>query len=256
MATAPSTTVLKAFAVLDLFRDRRHIGVAECARLLDLPRPSAHRLLVSLTAAGALERTESGQYQLALRMFELGAQAPFRRALFDQAHPPLQALVTAGRMAAELAVREGIDVLYLLKVTHDADRASTRAGGRGPLYATALGKTLLADAPGWVMEQVLARGLRPFTPYTITSPTQLVGQVEAVRHSAFAWEMEERQVGLVSVATPVHDRDGNTLAAVSISGPSEIYRQRLDRLRHPLRKAADAIERNVRGLPRSVVARG
>lgn len=256
MATAPSTTVLKAFAVLDLFRNRPHLGVSECARLLELPRPSAHRLLVSLAAAGALERTESGQYQLALRMFELGARAPFRRALFDQAHAPLQDLVTATRTAAELAVRDAIEVLYLLAMSHDPKRPAARAGGRGPLHATAVGKTLLAGAPDWVVEQVLARGLHPFTPYTVTTQTQLLAQLEAVRASGFSVELEERRVGLVSLATAVYDRDGTILAAVSVSGPSERYRQRMDQLRQPLRKAADRIEGNVRGLPRSVVARG
>ncbi|MBA2529343.1 MAG: IclR family transcriptional regulator [Euzebyales bacterium] len=255
MATAPSTTVLKAFRVLDLLRDRRQVGVAECARLLGLARPSAHRLLVSLTAAGALERTESGQYQLALRMFELGAQAPFRRSLYDQAHAPLQELVSATHLPADLGVRDQTEVLHLLKISHDAERAHTRAGGRNRLYATAMGKMLLADAPVRVIEQVLTGQLHPYTPYTVTAPAQLAAQVEMVRRSGFAYEMEERQIGLVGLATAIHDRDGRVLAAISVSGRSERYRPRIETLRQPLRRAADAIERNIRSLPRSVVAR-
>lgn len=255
MATAPSTTVLKAFRILDLLRDRPQVGVAECARLLGLARPSAHRLLVSLTAAGALERTGSGQYQLALRIFELGAQVPFRRALYDQAHAPLQELVSTTHIPADLGVRDQIEVLQLLNISHDAERAHTRAGGRNPLYVTALGKMLLADAPVPVVQQILTGDLHPCTPYTVTSPPQLATQLDAIRRCGFAYEMEERQLGLVGLATAIHDRDGRVLAAISLSARSERYRHRLETLRQPLRRAADAIERNIRTLPRSVVAR-
>jgi len=51
MATVPSSTVLKAFQVLELFAERPLLGAAEAARMLGVPRASVHRLLVTLKAA-------------------------------------------------------------------------------------------------------------------------------------------------------------------------------------------------------------
>lgn len=79
MATPPSTTVLKAFELLDLFTERSLLGAGEAARLLGAPRASAHRLLVTLRAAGVLESNEQGQYRLGLRLFELGSYSAERR---------------------------------------------------------------------------------------------------------------------------------------------------------------------------------
>jgi citrate lyase subunit beta/citryl-CoA lyase len=73
--------VLKAFRVLDLFRAHRQVGVSQSAELLGITKANAHRLLVSLATAGALERTDSGQYRLSIWMFEVGAQVPLLRAL-------------------------------------------------------------------------------------------------------------------------------------------------------------------------------
>jgi DNA-binding IclR family transcriptional regulator len=76
MATVPSSTVLKAFQVLELFAERPLLGAAEAARMLGVPRASVHRLLVTLKAAGVAESTAHGQYRLGLRLFELGSLAP------------------------------------------------------------------------------------------------------------------------------------------------------------------------------------
>ncbi|WFE41106.1 IclR family transcriptional regulator [Micromonospora sp. WMMD998] len=242
MSTDPSLTVLKAFRVLDLFRTHRQVGVSQCAELLGLTRANAHRLLVSLTAAGAVERTDSGQYRLSIWMFEVGAQVPLLRALTEQAQVPMERLVAETGFQAHLAVRDGTELIYLLKISHVDGRVRTRPGTRNPLYATSLGKILLAGAPESLIEEVIAQGLKPLTRYTRTSPALLRAELADVRRTGFAYDREERQIGVSCVATGLHDHTGRVIAAISVPSNSEHRDLDQGRLQAPLRKAAQTIE--------------
>lgn len=241
MSTAPSSTVLKAFSVLDLFREYPQVGVTQCSDLLGLPRPTAHRLLTSLACAGALERTGSGAYRLAIRMFEIGTQAPFFRSLSDHGRVAMEGLVAGTNLISHLAVRDGRDVVYLVKVSHQTGRVQTRIGLRNPLYATALGKVLLAHASRDIIEEVIAAPLDMFTPHTVPNAQMLCEQLVEVRRTGFGYDREERQLGVVCVATGIHDQSGAVVAALSVSAPAETHRQRLDELKAPLARAAKSI---------------
>lgn len=249
MSTEPSLTVIKALRVLDLFRTHRQLGASQIAEILGLTRANAHRLLVSLATAGALERTEAGQYRLSIWVFEVGAQVPLLRALTEQAQVPMERLVAETHLQAHLAVRDGIELIYLLKVGHVDGRVHTRPGTRNPLYATGLGKILLAGAPESVMEAVIAKGLRPYTRYTKTSPALLRAELAEVRRTGFAYDREERQVGVSCVATGLYDRTGRITAAISVPTDSEHHRQEQQRLRTSLRDTADLIQTRLDRLP-------
>ena len=245
MATNSSSTVLKAFQVLDLFRDQPVVGAAECARILGMPRASAYRMLISLVEAGALELTPSGHYRLTLKMFELGLHVPRQRWLYDAAYLAMERLVSRTKLSAHLAVRDGLQLVYVAKLRHAPDRTSARAGERNWLHATAIGKVLLAYAPPQIIKDLLEEGLRPFTPHTITTREQLRDQLEQIRIEGCAYDREERTIGLVSVAVPIRDRGGETVASMSVLGPVETYRQRLDQLRDELIAARAEVERRL-----------
>ena len=99
-----------------------------------------------------------------------------------------------------------------------APRLPSRVGGRLPAHATAVGKVMLAFSPREVVDAVIARGLVRLGPRTTVVPTLLLRQLARIRSSGVAQEHEESAVGIVCAASPVLDRDGMPLAAVSISG--------------------------------------
>jgi DNA-binding IclR family transcriptional regulator len=253
MSTDPSLTVLKAFRVLDLFRTHRQVGVSQCAELLGLSRANAHRMLVSLAAAGAVERTDGGQYRLSIWMFEVGAQVPLLRALTEHAQVPMERLVAETGLQAHLGVRDGTELIYLVKISHVDGRVRTRPGARNPLYATGLGKVLLAGAPESVIEEVIAQGLRPLTRHTHTSSAVLRAELAEIRRTGFSYDREERQIGVSCVATGLHDGTGRVIAAISVPSDSETAGRDPARLHAPLRRAAQAIEARLNRLPRAAV---
>jgi DNA-binding IclR family transcriptional regulator len=92
----------------------------------------------------------------------------------------------------------------------------SRRGGRLPLHATGVGKVLLAYAPEELVEEVIARGLERYTPYTIVAPGHLRRTLIEIRRTGVAFAREEMTVGRASVAAPLLDASGQAVAALSI----------------------------------------
>jgi DNA-binding IclR family transcriptional regulator len=217
MSTPPSTTVLKAFQLLSLFRDRPLLGAGEAARLLGAPRASTHRLLVTLRLAGVLESTDDGQYRLGLRLFELGSFASLRRRLHDEAALPLEQLSAQVGLPVHLAVRDGTNILCLEKVYHGQTDAPLSVGQRAGLHDTAAGKLLLAFAPRAVVERYISEPMARLTPHTIVDPGRLLMELDRIRNRGLAVEREEFCLGVASVAAGVWYHTGKIIAAVSVS---------------------------------------
>jgi DNA-binding IclR family transcriptional regulator len=244
MATPLASTVLKAFQVLDLFTERQVLVAPEVARSLGVPRASAHRMLVTLAAAGILECEGPGEYTLSMRLFEIGSCVPLRRKLHDEAINPLVRLVSRTQLPAQLGVRQGQDVLFLERVGF-RDNDCTPVGRRGPLHATGVGKVLLAFAPQTFQEAYLARPLKAYTPYTVTNSMQLHRELCVVRKRGVSYGRQERKVGFVTIARPIRNLQGRVVAGVSVVVPEgrEAHLRQID---GPLAETCREIERQFR----------
>lgn len=251
MSTPASTTVLKAFQLLDLFSERPLLGACEAARLLGAPRASTHRLLVTLRIAGVLESTEDGQYRLGLRLFELGSSAPLRRRLHDEATLPMERLSEQVSLPAHLSVRDGMDLVCVEKVYHRQVDVPTRVGQRAPLHDTAAGKVLLAYAPRTIVERYLAGPMARRTAHTIVEPGRLLSELERIRDRGLAYERQEACLGVASVATGIWNHTGKIVAAISVSASTLAQCRRLESVERPLSATAAEIQRRLGWLPAS-----
>ena len=239
----------RALAVLGAF-DAQHpvLRLTEIARRAALPLPTAHRLVGELTRWGALERRGDQTYVVGRRLWDLGLLAPAATGLREAASPFLHDIHAATRATVHLAVRDGVQVLYLDRVAGSVSvPVVSRVGSRLPLHATGVGKVLLAHAPADVQAQVLAR-LERVTPYTVTQPGRLVAQLVKVRHDGFAQTAEEMSLGACSVAVPVRDTDDHVVAALGIVVPT-VGRDRA-RLVAALQVAASGVRRSHGSAPR------
>jgi IclR family acetate operon transcriptional repressor len=198
-----------------------------------LPKPTVYRLAGQLEEAGFLERDAStDSYRLGLRLFELGQSAQRQHAIHEAAIPAMQALRAATLGTAHLALLDGTEVVYIEKMPAPGGLAlPSRVGDRLPAYCTAVGKALLAWAPGRTVQSVIAGGLTRRTPYTVTAPGYLLRDLAGTRSTGLAYDKEESSVGVVCVAAPVFGPAG-VAAALSVSGRTN----QLD-----LARAADAV---------------
>ncbi|MFI7708209.1 IclR family transcriptional regulator [Nonomuraea sp. NPDC049480] len=233
------TVTSKVLAILGAF-DAAHpqLTLTDLARRSGVPLSTAHRLVAELEDWQALSRDPDGRLRVGLRLWELGQLAPGR--LLALAHPWLQELFVTTGENVHLAVRDGLEVLYVDKVYgRRAVPIVSRTGGRLPMHPTGVGKALLAYEPDWFVKSYLARKLERPTPHTITEPGRLARELAAVRTQGYALTYEEMTLGSCSAAAPILV-DGRAVAAVGIVLSSRRARE-LPRLIDPLLTTAAGI---------------
>ena len=216
---APEHTVLgRSACIMEAFNGSQPVlSLADLNKRTQLPKSTLHRLLDQLCQVGWLERDHGG-YRVGLRMFELGTLAVDGNRLHEAAFPHLQALATRTGLAAQLAILDHTEVVYLERIVVGPIRLPTRRGGRKPVYCTALGKALAAyDAAA--IHAVTSAPMPRKTAKTITEPVALWTELQRVRQAGVAFDRGEAYEELVCVAAPIRS-SGRAIGAVSVTGPA------------------------------------
>jgi DNA-binding IclR family transcriptional regulator len=217
------SSVRNAARVLKAFRTReRELSVAELARRLELGKSTVHRVLRTLVAEGLVEQDpQTSAYRLGIVTFELGEAVRVHLDLHAAAGPVLSALREQTRETSQVGVLDGTDVVYVDRLeSPQALRLFSEMGRRVPVHCTSSGKVLLASLGDEPLARLLTQApLTRLTPHTITDPAALRLEVARVRHRGWAEAVQEREVGLASIAAPVRDSSGAVVAAVSIGAP-------------------------------------
>lgn len=238
-STTPSAVIDRISLVLDAFEGPGRLTLAQIVRRTGLPRSSAHRMLERLVQLRFLRRS-GRDYELGMRLVELGSLAVHQDRMHRAAMPLLHELHRATGLVVHLAVLDGADVVYLEKVGNGMVTAvPTRVGGRQPAHCTAIGKAMLAyneDAEVDLMSRK--------TKYSIANRAQLATELAKVRAHGVAFEREESVPGFGCVAAPI-GRAGEAVAAVSVCGP--MNKMSFERLTAPVRMTAMGIWRNADG---------
>lgn len=242
----PSAVIDRISLVLDAFDGPGRLTLAQIVRRTGLPRSSAHRMLERLVQLRWLRRS-GRDYELGMRLVELGSLAVHQDRLVRAAKPLLAELHCATGLVVHLAVLDGTDVVYLDKVGERIGSAlPTRVGGRQPAHCTAVGKAMLAYRDGDSTVDLRVRKTR----YSIATGSQLAVELAKVRAHGVAYEREESLLGFGCVAAPIGTA-AEAVAAVSVCGP--MNRMMFDqRLAAPVRMIAMGIWRNVEDGPQRV----
>jgi len=241
----PSAVIDRVSLVLDAFDGPGRLTLAQIVRRTGLPRSSAHRMLERLVQLRWLRR-DGRDYELGMRLVELGSLAVHQDRLHRAAIPLLHDLHRATGLVVHLAVLDGTDVMYLEKIGDRMIAAiPTRVGGRQPAHCTAVGKAILAYNDDADADLAIRK-----TKYSISSASQLVAELAKVRAHGVAFEREETVPGFGCVAAPIGG-PGAAVAAVSVCGV--MCRMKFDqRLAAPVRMTAMGIWRNVEDGPQRV----
>lgn len=207
----------RALQVLECFDvDHTRLSLSDIARRSGLPLATAHRLVGELELWRALNRDDDGLYVIGSRLWDIGLLSPMHAELREAAAPFLIDVYEMAKDNVHLAVRDGINALYVEKVAGRRSVALlSRNGARLPLHATGVGKALLAYAPDGVLRRV-QENLTQHTPFTITDPARLAADLAETRRRGYATTMAEMSLGASSIAVPVHAADGSVVASIGI----------------------------------------
>jgi IclR family pca regulon transcriptional regulator len=179
--------------------------------------PTTLRLIRTLEQAGYVRQDpETKRYRLSWKMLQLQDVTTSILDYAALARPHLQELAATLGEDTGMAVLEGTEVRYALRVSSNHILAANiPPGATFPAHATAMGKVLLADLEPGVVRQIAARHpLVRFTESTITSTGKLLAELRQVARQGYAASDAEWEPGLRSVAAPVRAKDGRVVAAV------------------------------------------
>jgi DNA-binding IclR family transcriptional regulator len=121
-----------------------------------------------------------------------------------------------------------------------------------PAHCTGVGKVLLAHLDAEAVCDVLERrGLPKFTSATIIDPDQLLLELSQIRQTGIAYDREEVVTGVSCVAAPIYEGSGGVAAAISMTAPTERFRERATTYRILIIKAANTITAGLRRADRA-----
>jgi IclR family acetate operon transcriptional repressor len=202
-----------------LLESESPLSLRELADAADLPKSTASRLLSALERHGLVHQAgQRGELEPGPAILRFAHRGGVERNLLELAQPSLEALSDASGETINLAVPTPYGVEHLAQV--DARHflgAGHWVGRRVEFHCTANGKVFLAFGTA----ELPAGALRRRTPDTITDRAELARVLEGVRRVGLATAVDELEVGLAAVATPVFGPAGHVIAALSVSGPTQ-----------------------------------
>jgi DNA-binding IclR family transcriptional regulator len=217
-------SVARAIGIMQYIANHGNsVSLTAISKGMDLSKSTVYGLISTLEQAGYVFQDQTtGLYSLGLKLFELGQVVYASMDLRSIAMPFLYQIGKKHEETVHLAILSTGEVVYIEKVdSPHSIRIASNIGGRNPAHCTGVGKVLLAGLGEKELERVVAqKGLRRFTENTITDLSELKRQLELIRLRGYAVDDEEIEVGLRCVAAPIKNHRGETIAAISISGPT------------------------------------
>lgn len=205
-------TVLQAFNA-----ERPAMTLADMARATGLTRATARRLLHTLVTLGFV-CTDGRTFELTPRVLDLGFAYVSSLQLPDIAQPFMEALSDRVHESVSASVLDGAQIVYVARVnTQRIMGISLAIGSRLPAAWTSMGRVLLAGLTDAKLDEFLgALEVAGPTLQSITDIDALRSEIRTVRTQGFALVDQELEEGIRSVAAPLRDRRGRTLAAVNV----------------------------------------
>ena len=238
-ALARGLDVIRAFGA-----DRPRLTLAEVAAASDLARPTARRILLTLTELGYV-RADGNVFSLTARVLELGMAYVGGLGLWEVARQHMRDLVAITGESSSISQLDGSDIVYVARVAVPKIIAlRVEVGTRFPAVVCSQGKVLLAALDPADVPDVLAipsrSGIAPFRAYR---PAEVEPMLREVRARGWALADDELAPGIRSVAVPVRDGSGAVRAAmnVTVHSAETSVRTLLERHLPPLREAASAV---------------
>lgn len=201
--------------------ERPRQKLSQVAKNAGLPRASARRFLHTLVLEG-FAATDGTEFWLTPKILELGYSFMSGFSLPSIAQPYLEALSHKTHESSSMSVLNGTDIVYVSRVpVRKIMQVNITIGTRFPAYATAMGRVLLADLDEATLNSIMKQ-IRwdNITGNTIDNEAELRTLLRAIRLHGYCLVDEELELGLRSVAAPIIDATGRTVAAVNVSTPT------------------------------------
>ncbi|MEX0923682.1 MAG: IclR family transcriptional regulator [Rhodovibrionaceae bacterium] len=197
-STKPVAAVERAISILDAFEHARPtLTLAELSDRTGLYKSTILRLIQSFLNNGYLVRNSRGEFHVGPKPLMLANRFQSAVQPEDIVLPILQGLVDKTEESASYSVRQDNLRICVYRINSPKMlRDHGRPGDVAPLEKGAVGRIFLAfsDSPS--------------------------GKLSDVRKRLFAVTYGELEAGMIGLASPVFDSDGEVIGALALTGPA------------------------------------
>lgn len=238
---SPIAATARSLQLLEILAGNPGLSVAVLSRRMGLASPHVWKILVGLQSAGYVRKAPlTNVYLLTYKIVALSARHTSAVRVIDLCQPFLETLAARTGELIELSLLDG-EVLRCVAKADGTELVTVRSllGTEVDLHATASGKAWLSSLPeDRALALARARGLRRFTPKTITSLAGLRAALRSAKRLGYAVVEEEHLEGAHGVGVPVVP-PGGTEGVGSLVAAGPPFRFRPTRLRKlvPILKA-------------------
>lgn len=225
-------TVGKALDILDIVvAFGRAVRFSEVLEVSPYPKATLHRILQTLTNQGMLAYDEDRHvYVPGMRLVRIARHAWNQSSLAPLALPFVETLAHDVGETVHLAQMENGRVVFIEKKSPEQGfQTMAQPGRRAPAHCTGVGKVMLAFMDDTRRAAALDRQTyESFTPSTHAGPDTLVPELDRIRADGVAFDREEHEQGIISIAAPILGGANRIIGAISVV--TSTFRMSLDDL--------------------------
>ena len=220
-----SSSALRVLSILETVAgSSTPMTATEINQILKLPKPTIHRLCMMLENEGYLQARLDGRGYLPGKRLSTLAMGVFSNNdhWSTERHSILQRLSEEIGETCNISIPNGSEMIYFDRVeTHWPLRIQLKKNDRVPIYCTASGKLFLNNLPSAKRTRLLAKlNYEQFTPNTLIDRAQLKKELKRLRKLDIGVDNEEFMHGMVAVAVPLKNTDGQFYGALAMHAPS------------------------------------
>jgi IclR family pca regulon transcriptional regulator len=210
--------LLKGLKVIEAFSaERPRLSISEAAEITDLDRATTRRCLLTLSESGYADY-DGKFFTLTPRVLRLGTGCLAAMPLPRIVQPVLD------RLSQEIGESTSVSILDETEIVYVARAAQRRVmsialmpGSRLPAYCTSMGRVLLAaQDPAEARRLLEASSREKRTERTVTDIDALMAVLADVRRDGYAIIDQEVEIGLRSIAVPLHNARRQVVAALNV----------------------------------------
>ncbi len=218
-----NSALMKATQVLELVVSEDFgISASELAVRLKIPRQTAHRTVRALEEMGFLIRAVSREkYEIGPTLRQLANKIQISTYRRGPWRAILKQVVEQSGESCNVAVLDGDEIIYIDRVECRSPlRVQFEVGSHVPSFCTAIGKLLLAHLPHAARKKLLAQmPLHKLTEQSITDHRALETDLRMIRKQGYAINNGEFIRGIIAVAVPIYNENGEVIAGIAIHAP-------------------------------------
>lgn len=210
-------SLAKGLKVLEAFgADTPRMTITDASAATGLDRATARRCLLTLHHEGYLDY-DGKFFTITHRALRLGMGALAALPLPQIVQPWLDQLAEQIGQSCSVAILDGTEIVYLARAAQRRVMSiGLMPGSRLPAHCTSFGRVLLASLPTKQAAEIIrASDLTPRTAASLTTPEAILDQLATIREQGFAVIDQEIEVGLRSIAVPLRNSRGQTIAALN-----------------------------------------